>query len=461
MGHIKLRNVVFRFDGRQVNSLEDISLEVEPGECVLLAGRSGSGKTTLLHCLSGLIPEYYQGGLYGCIRIGTGEVSWREVPLWQKAATVGTVFQDPRHQFFSARVEQELLLSPAPTNRSEEEQLEQLDNILSRLELFDMRHRLLDSLSSGEQQRVAICTAMYLAPQILVLDEPAANLSAGGIIALKEFLRKAKAQGTTIVIAEHRFTWLREIADQLVVLDKGSVAYQGSTGKLDDQDFCKQFGLRRDDTGEQEKQSPEVSSSVKNGKTPVFTLDGLGFRHNKQQDWLWQRLNRDFHSEEVVALTGKNGCGKTTLLGVIFGLLKPSQGMVDFSKEKTVKAMALQHSDLQLFASTVAREISSVPDEQEEWLSRFNLLHLKDRHPLTLSGGEMQRLVLATAFAEVDKKPGAILLLDEPTSGMDGEQLRNLTREIQNLQTQGISIVMATHDSELIRESGAATMELS
>jgi len=460
MAHIKLRDVGFRFGSRAINSLDTISFDVQHGECVLLAGRSGSGKSTLLHVLSGLVPEYYQGDLQGCIRIGKDEQRWRDVPLWKKSISVGTVFQDPRHQFFSACVEQELLLSRVRQKHEHEESEKQLNLLLNNLGLQKMRHRLLDTLSSGEQQRVAIGTAMSLAPKILVLDEPSANLSADGIAILMQFLQKEKAKGTTIVIAEHRFSWMRELVDQLLVLDKGSIVYKGNTDKLDDLEFCEQFGLRFQVSAKLEEGGNSKKSSCRNGSAPVFTLDQVGFRYGKKQDWLLRHLDGKFYSGEVVAITGRNGCGKTTLLSLLFGLHKFGEGRITFINPESVKALALQHPDLQLFASTVIEEISADKGVQEEWLSRFNLEQVRDCHPLTLSGGEMQRLVLAAAFARLRGSFDSTLLLDEPTSGMDGHQLGCLVSEIKKLCEQGATVVMATHDPDLLQATGAAILEI-
>lgn len=460
MDHIKLRDVAFRFESRGTNSLDNISLNVKHGECLLLAGRSGSGKSTLLHVLSGLVPEYYQGDLQGCIRIGKDEQRWRDVPLWQKSVSVGTVFQDPRHQFFSARVEQELLLSKFCKESEQEESEHQLNALLNTLELQKLRHRLLDTLSSGEQQRVAIGTAISLAPPILVLDEPSANLSADGIAILLQFLKSAKVAGTTIVIAEHRFSWMRELVDQLVVLEKGTIVYKGNVNELDKQGFCEQFGLRFQASAKSEENIKTQKFVPRNGSVPMFTVAHLGFRHGKKQDWLFRHLDGKFYSGEVVAFTGKNGCGKTTLLNLLFGLHKSGEGMISYTDPESLKALALQHPDLQLFASTVAEEISEDSNEQNKWLIRFNLESLRDYHPLTLSGGEMQRLVLAAAFARVNGNSNSTLLLDEPTSGMDGHQLGCLVAEIEKLCEQGGSVVMATHDPGLLQETGATIMEI-
>ena len=460
MGHIKFHNVSFRFDSREENSLDDISLQVEPGQTVLLAGRSGSGKSTLLNCLSGLIPEYYPGKLDGFIDLGGDATCWQDVPLWQKAITTGTVFQDPRHQFFSARVEQEIMLSLSAGKATKHDINRQIDILLYQLGLHNFRHRLLDSLSSGEQQRVAIATAISTTPKILILDEPSANLSPDGVDALLLFLWKAREEGTTIVIAEHRFSWLQELIDQLIVLDKGNIIYEGSVEKLNDSIFCSEHGLRLPDTVESTPENHTLQLATRKENTPILSIDQLGFRHNKQHDWLLQHLSYNFHQGGVVALTGKNGCGKTTLLSLLFGLHKPGEGMINYDKNNPSIALALQHPDLQLFSSTVAGEINSPDKKEKKWLERFDLLHLQDRHPLTLSGGEMQRLVLAAAFARIADKSNSILLLDEPTSGMDGYQLWILAGEIEEFCKKGNCVIIATHDSALIKETNATILEL-
>lgn len=471
MAHVKFRDITFCFDSRKENSIDGISFDLKAGETLVLAGRSGSGKSTLLHCLSGLIPEYYSGRLGGVIQIGNGVgdvTDWKDIPLYEKAVTVGTVFQEPRHQFFSARVEQELLLSIWRSEAPLEDKQKHIDTILDQLGMEAFRYRILDTLSSGEQQRIAIGTATTSAPAILVLDEPSANLSPDGVEAMVQFLKRAKEQGTTIIIAEHRFSWLRQLTDKLLVLDQGKVVYQGDAGKLDDYDFCRQHGLRfNDSTALQEKAEPgdkNIDAAEKsdrkqyNGVPAIFTLNQVGFKYKKQLDWIWRHVNANFHGGEIVALTGKNGCGKTTMLALLFGLYKPVEGNINFPGVESVRAMALQHPDLQLFASTVREEISSSLKEQEKWIDKFNLSHVHDRHPLTLSGGEMQRLVLAVSFARVSEKKDGVLLLDEPTSGMDGQQLDILSREIGELQADNKCVVMATHDYDLIRKTGAVVM---
>lgn len=461
MGRINLKNVCFRFAGCDEYSLEDVSIEIEQGECVLLVGRSGSGKSTLLYCLSGLIPAYYNGVLHGDIRIGSGGGgSWADVPVWQKAATVGTVLQDPRHQFFSARVEQELLLSLSRSAPGRDEQGQRLVETMERLGLHALRHRLLESLSSGEQQRVAIGSAMIPAPGMLALDEPSANLSGDGLETLTRCLRLAKEAGTTIIIAEHRFSWLRQMADRLVILERGRVAYQGGAEKLDDVYFCKQHGLRFEPCDAPPSGPFDTNGTDHNVFLPAVLLEKVGFRHNRRQGWLWRGLTRGFQRADITAVSGRNGCGKTTLLGLIFGLKRPVEGSISFPRGVKPVSLALQHPDLQLFASTVAGEIGRAGREHEKWLRRFNLWHLRDRHPLTLSGGEMQRLVLAAAFGRVDEMPGSILLLDEPTSGMDGEQLAHLVNELERARAKGLCTIMATHDHDLIRMSGAKVFAL-
>lgn len=442
-----LNNLSFCYQGQRQYSLTDCSLEVSPGEFVVIAGRSGSGKTTLLHCLTGLIPTYYRGELHGSILIE--EMDWTQIPLWKKAKTVGAVFQDPRHQFFSARVEQELTISPVHRNRCLEKQSAIIEEVISLLELENLRCRLLDTLSSGEQQRVAIGTALILQPSILVLDEPSANLSPEGVNTLAQVLSSAKKAGKTIIVAEHRFHWLRHLVDRLIVLDQGRISYNGKPDVLDHRKFCHKYSLRFHKDTQQLQDDAMSFYRGRKGYIPSLALDYVGFRYGKNKPWLFKNLAVEFYAGEAIALIGRNGCGKTTLLELIFGLYKPTEGRVAFTRQRYKKALTLQHPDLQLFASTVREEISRYPGESSKWLKRFDLLHVQNRHPLTLSGGEMQRLLLAASLARV-QAPGSFLLLDEPTSGMDGYHLAGLLREIKSILKHDCTVIIATHDLDLI-----------
>jgi energy-coupling factor transport system ATP-binding protein len=464
MGHIILKNLGFRFEGRRQNSLEEISLKVEPGETLLVAGRSGSGKSTLLHCLSGLIPEYHQGTLHGCIRVGSKTTSWRQIPMWQKAAIAGTVFQDPRHQFFSARVEQEVLLSLWQNDSSPADKQGLTERLLDEVGMAGFGQRLLDSLSSGEQQRVAIATALAARPGILLLDEPSANLSGDGIMGLRAFLNQAKQAETTIIIAEHRFSWLEGLIDSLLVLDRGCISYHGNPDRLNDADFCRNLGLRRhtpETARHGRKQREQTAAGESHGNNAACIVNRVGFRYKKQTTWIFQNLSTVFYRARVTALTGRNGCGKTTLLGLLYGLHAPLDGTIDFSSDRPPMALVLQHPDLQLFASTVRDELRLACKAGDEWLERFGLLPLGERHPLTLSGGEMQRLILAIGFAATSAGNGGMLLLDEPTSGMDGYHLAVLCREIMKFRDQDGCVIMATHDADLVDGTEAVALEIS
>lgn len=321
---IHCQDLGFRHEGRTDCSLRRVNLRVGAGECALLAGRGGSGKSTLLHCLSGLIPDYYPGTAQGHIHVGPRLESWLDKPLADKAGAMGVVFQDPRHQFFAARVEEEVLLASRlePTHR-----FTRLNEVLREMHIQSLRHRLLDTLSAGEQQRVAIAAAMFARPAILLLDEPSANLSMDAIVVLRDHLRLLKRQGVAIVIAEHRFSWLRGLVDQVVVLDDGRTVMQGDFSLLEDASLLARHGLRR-----LKPPLRDAGRDAMGGPTPcapadaAVSLEALSFRHCRQAPWLWRGLGHSFPRGRVTALTGRNGSGKTTLLSILHGALKPVEG---------------------------------------------------------------------------------------------------------------------------------------
>ena len=336
--------------------------------------------------------------------------------------------------------------------------LERAAGLMGVLPLLD---RILTTLSSGEQQRVAMASALCLDPRILLLDEPSANLSPDGVASLATAVKEAKEAGKTIIIAEHRFRYLQGILDRLVVLKQGEIVYDGNPSPLGDQSQCRLMGLRYEkakrDTAETEEEAGNWIS-----KNTIIEIEGGAFRYKKKLPFIWQQMSYSFTPGEIIALTGTNGCGKTTLLSILFGLYKLSKGRLE-KKDNTQISLVLQQPEFQLFSSTVLEEIGlsalASPFRKEiknNWLERFDLINLSRHHPLTLSGGESQRLILAVAFSS-----GAdLILLDEPTSGMDGYHLEKLCTYIRQAAKGGSTVIIATHDHDMIEMCRARVLTM-
>ena len=419
-------------------AIKNIDLEIRPGELVLLAGRSGSGKSTLLSAIAGLIPGFYRGEVRGrAFLIDGKKINWLEETIAFRGKYTGFVLQDPRHQFLFSRVEEELRFIATQYGFSKTEAEKKITELLNWFEINHLYGKKLEELSAGEKQKIAIASSIIHQPKILVLDEPSSNLSSKGTKILAEVLKRLKERGFSIVLADHRFSWVKNLADRVVVLDRGQVVYNGSPSILDNESFCQTYGLRIE-----KKVSFPVRKELPKINTELLHVQELSFAYRKKEPPFLKNLSLCVHEGECVFLVGENGTGKTTLLLLIHGLLKPREGRIIFGKP-IKKALALQHPDLQLFAPTVEKEVG---ENASYWLEKFGLLELKDRHPLTLSGGEMQRLLLAATMARAQ---GGMVLLDEPTSGMDGEQLERLSKLVTEY-LGNTTFLIATHDEDLM-----------
>ena len=211
---IKIQNVNFHYNGLERGGLKNINLTIKDGECVLLCGASGCGKTTLTRLINGLIPHFYKGELTG--RVVVNGKAIREQELYSLAGLVGSVFQNPRSQFFSVDTDGEITFGPENIGLPEREILARKGRIVAELNLQSLMNRSLFRLSGGEKQKIACGSVAALLPEIILLDEPSSNLDWSAIRDLRDMLKLWKAQGKTIVISEHRLWYLKEVIDRAV-----------------------------------------------------------------------------------------------------------------------------------------------------------------------------------------------------------------------------------------------------
>lgn len=453
---LKINDLTFTYPGRSTPALQSINIHIAPGRLVLLTGPSGSGKSTLLHCINGLAAMHYGGIVKGQMDIAGREIEGKS--LWQISELVGTVFQNPNTQFFQLTVEDEIAfgLEHAPLDRQTIEK--RITKAMADVEIEHLRHRDLFTLSSGEKQKVALASILAMDQPLLLLDEPTANLDITSIHELKRILKKLKDQGRTILISEHRLWYLKEMADQLIVMKEGRVVYDGESDRLKSSEFRDMIGLRIWDQVPQITKT-ESCSSAKSSQESFLDVSGLtGGPSGKKQ--IINDVSFSLKPGRCIGLMGQNGTGKTMLSRMLTGLQKEKKGTVSI-QGKILKhrqrigcfACVTQQADQQLFSDTVLGElllqsdqVSIVPQQAEEILKQYDLIELKDRHPQTLSGGEKQRLAIA---ASMIGNPG-IVILDEPTSGMDRMRMEMLSMEIQKLCQKGILVIVITHDIELV-----------
>ncbi len=453
---ISIRNLTYTYPFQNQAAVTSINLEVRAGEAVLLTGASGCGKSTITRLVNGLIPHYYQGNLEGEVRIKGEDTTTRSIR--DLAQDIGTLFQDPESQFFAINVQDEIAMAsewrglPAATIKDTLERVSAqfgIDTILDHSTLH---------LSEGQKQKVALAAISSLGPDILVLDEPSANLDPQSTDALAALLATYKEQGKAILIVDHRLYWLRDVVDRVLVIHEGKVVEQGAFGLLDDRGLQERYGLRRTDVTDTRETLPPLSPE----RDPLVAMRGVHFAYTHAAP-IFQDMDLALPAGAIIGLIGPNGIGKTTFAQLITGLLKAESGEFwlrsrPTSPQKLLRSasIVLQNSDHQLHMQTVVQEIMTSAQavrqiteaEARGLLEQYNLAHLADRHPQSLSGGEKQRLVIACGEA----KTPDIFILDEPTSGLDGANMRIIARNARKNAERGACVLLISHDLELLQD---------
>ena len=447
---ITLDAVSYRYPEADRPALGDITTAVEPGEVILLRGASGSGKSTLLRCLNGLVPHSTGGQFRG--RVVVCGLDTREHPPRQLGIHIGFVFQHPEAQFVLEDVEAELAFGLENLGLSRPLMRKRVEEVIDQVGINPLRRRRIATLSGGERQRVAIAAALAMHPDALVLDEPTSQLDPQAAEdVLQVVLRLVAELGMTTVIAEHRVERIAPFVDRIWTLDGGVLRDQAPRVALAEGgarppvvDLALRAGwtpipLGLRDARLHAQHLPPVHPSPRTVPSPtgegsiICRVDGVNHRYDTVP--AVQGVSLTLCRGQVVAVMGRNGSGKTTLLRLIAGLMRPQRGTVT---HEGIAAYVPQDADSLLFAPTVDEELRGQSAEVVALFAAW--LH---RYPRDLSSGERQQLDIALMGARAD-----LLLLDEPTRGLDPQVKRALSSYLRTRAGAGAAILVATHDVE-------------
>jgi energy-coupling factor transport system ATP-binding protein len=448
---IHFDHVSFSYPGQEGGSIRDLKLSIRDGECVLLCGRSGRGKTTVIRLINGLIPSFFTGKLSG--RVTVGSMNTAETPMYRIAEHVGSVFQNPRTQFFNVDTDSEIAFGIENEALPPGELYARVNRTAEELGIQDLRGRNIFALSGGEKQKIAFASVYAMRPDVYLLDEPSSNLDMKSIGGLKERLTLIKAQGKTIVIAEHRLYYLMEIVDRIVHLEQGQAAGIYTPAELAALPDAKRssLGLRAVDLCTVRPQRRLPSSN-----RPRLEPRDVSLRYQKRI--ILEHITLKAARGEIIGVVGRNGTGKTTSSRALCGLRKNTGGQFlwegksrDRRERMKRSYLVMQDVNYQLFAESVEQECIfgiKKPDKTlaASVLESLDLAQYKNRHPNTLSGGQKQRVAVAASM--VCGKD--ILVFDEPTSGLDYDGMIQASALLEKLARTGKIIFVISHDYEFI-----------
>jgi len=504
---IRIRDLTFHYADASKPALRNVNLDIEDGEFVLVIGPSGCGKTSLCRCFNGLIPHFYGGKVTGRLEVEGLDVmrhATREL-----ATHVGMVFQDPENQLVYMEVQREIAFGLENLAFPRDVIAKRMEESLDTLGISGLRHRQVHDLSGGEKQKVVIASVLALHPDILVLDEPTSELDPKGAEEVLSIVQRLNDElGITVVLVEHRLDRVVHLVDRMIVMDEGGIIADGSPRTvLSNGDITRvgagvppivrmvqrlrDGGLNVDDIPLTVKQGRSMLKDVfmKAGESTLYGNETAAKGKTAIEiDRLWhaypdgptalKNVSLRICQGEFVAVMGRNASGKTTLVKHINGLLKPTKGKAVVTgidtRRATIAQMSrkvgfiFQNPNDHIFADTVEEEIAFILKNRgfdggeiaarvDEMLEMFALKEFRRQYPRSLSGGERQRVALASVLVAGPE----ILILDEPTRGMEYRLKSELMRFLNGYREKGNTVVLVTHDVETVAEYADRVILLS
>ncbi|MBN1247988.1 MAG: ABC transporter ATP-binding protein [Anaerolineae bacterium] len=498
---VAITDLTYRYRGTKQNAIEAIDLQLERGEFLVLMGPSEAGKSTLATCINGLIPHFHKGKLTGDVVVYGKNT--REHTVSQMAEDVGLVFQDFEAQLFSTNVELEIAFGPENFAIPRDDIARRIEENLAYVGLTAVRNRPPSTLSGGQKQKLAIASVLALQPKVLVMDEPTTDLdpiSKMGIFDITDRLRQRS--DLTLLVVEHETEEVLK-ADRIALLDDGKLVKVGPAREiLQDVDLFESLGLMplgiarfyklmgmadlpltpeeaeaayrkagwtvSKDRFQAIEEKEQQAQSAMVSKEPLIRCRDLEFSYPSGVKAL-DGISLDIYPGDIVAIVGQNGSGKTTLAKQFNGLLLPTGGSITVNGKTTEEqgifrlgknvGYVFQNPDHQIFSETVFDEVSfgprlrGLPEDEvkarvKETLAAVGLEGTEEEDPFSMTKSGRQRVAVAAVLAV---KPD-VLILDEPTTGLDYHEQRSMMEMVKHLNENGSTIIFITHHMWVVAE---------
>ncbi len=451
---IRFNGFSYTYPQAKVPALSNIDLSIEQGSCILVNGATGAGKTTFCLAAAGILTHDYEGAMEGSVAI-LGKDASRYRDMGEIGKIIGVVFDDADAQLIFTTVEEEVLSGLENRGLDAQEVRRRLEDILRLTKIEHLRYRAPHTLSGGQKQRVSLAATLASGTHCLILDEATAELDVEATATIISILKELKHQGKTIIVVEQKPQEMAEIADSVLIIEGGKI-----TGYIGADEFFASY-TGEDQTGERAFDRKPVSC-----EQPIIEIRDL--THQYGETLGLDSVSLNICPGELIAIIGENGSGKTTLVKHLNGLLRPTSGTVTVSGIDAAAArttdlarhvgLVFQNPDTMLFEDTAEREIlfgltnigrdaAEAQSHISSVLERVDLLDQRMTFPRSMSRGERQRLAIACVIAMQPE----VIILDEPTTGLDPAEAKRIMTILEELSTAGHTVIMVSHDMQIVK----------